>query len=89
MPGRFNVGRAQWCVPSQSIEGCLEEQSALPLWSCGAVSVTAHRQTPARWRESRPNSLACLQGLESLAPFSCSTVVGSVAVVGLRSETAH
>jgi hypothetical protein len=33
--------------------------------------------------------VACLQGLESLAPFSCSTVVGSVAVVGLRNGTAH
>jgi len=52
--GGTDVGRAQWCVPSQSIEGCLEEQSALPLWSCGAVSVTAHRQTPARWREKPP-----------------------------------
>lgn len=57
--------------------------------------VVAPSQSPhtvrrrARWRASRPNSLACLQGLESLAPFSCSTVVGSVAVVGLRNGTAH
>lgn len=41
---------------------------------------TTKTQAPARWRERRPNSLACLQGLESLAPFSRSTVVGSVAV---------
>ncbi len=29
--GGTDVGRAEWCVPSQSIEGCLEEQSVLPL----------------------------------------------------------
>ena len=29
--GGTDVSRAEWCVPSQSIEGCLEEQSVLPL----------------------------------------------------------
>src|SRR6202048_2440145 len=29
--GGTDVGRAEWCVPSQSIKGCLEEQSVLPL----------------------------------------------------------
>jgi len=29
--GGTDVGRAEWCVPSQSIEGCLEEQSVLLL----------------------------------------------------------
>src|ERR1700733_4209437 len=29
--GGTDVGRAEWCVPSQSIEGCLEEQSVQPL----------------------------------------------------------
>ena len=28
--GGTDVGRAEWCVPSQSIEACLEEQSVLP-----------------------------------------------------------
>src|SRR5215213_5297513 len=29
--GSTDVGRAEWCVPSQSIQGCLEDHSVLPL----------------------------------------------------------